>query len=78
MQRFRDRLQQLFEAKALKIVPPVAEELLLRPLAGGRLFECLTTLGAPVVRTQNDDAALGDQAWPIRLAIVDGRIYVLR
>lgn len=78
MQRFRDRLQQLYADKALKIVPPAAEELVLRPLAGGRLLECVTPLGAPVLRTQNDEAAAGNQAWPIRIAVVEGKIYVLR
>ncbi|MBX3604147.1 MAG: hypothetical protein KF788_02685 [Piscinibacter sp.] len=78
MQRFRDQLQRLFEQKALKIVPPLAESLLLRPVAGARLIECLDPLGAPVLRTQNDDATVGDQSWPIRLAMVEGKIYVLR
>jgi hypothetical protein len=78
MQRFRDELQRLYADKALKIVPPVAEELVLRPLVGGRLIECLTPLGAPVLRTQNDEAAMGNRAWPIRLAMVEGKIYVLR
>jgi hypothetical protein len=78
MQRFRDHLQALFEAKALKIVPPLAESLVLRPVAGARLIECLDPLGAPVLRTQNDDASVGNQSWPIRLAMVEGKIYVLR
>jgi hypothetical protein len=78
VQRFRDHLQQLYAAKALKIVPPAAEEIVLRPVVEGRLVECLTALGAPVLRTQNEDPALGDHAWPIRLAMVEGRIYVLR
>jgi len=78
VQRFRDQLQRLYADKALKIVPPVAEELVLRPVVGGRLIECLTPLGAPVLRTQNDEAAVGNQAWPIRLAMVEGKIYVLR
>lgn len=78
MQRFRDQLQRLYADKALKIMPPVAEELVLRPVAGGRLIECLNPLGAPVLRTQNDEATVGNQAWPIRLAMVEGKIYVLR
>ncbi len=78
VQAFRDHLQALYAAKALKIVPPVAEELVLRPLVEGRLIECLNPLGGPVLRTQNEDPALGNQAWPIRLAMVEGRIYVLR
>lgn len=78
MQRFRAHLQGLFEKKALKIVPPAAETLVLRPVVGARLIECLDPLGAPVLRTQNDDAAVGDQAWPLRLAMVENKIYVLR
>ena len=78
MQRFREHLQKLFADKALKVIPPLAEGLVMRPVAGGRLIECLDPLGAPVLRTQNDDAALGNQSWPIRLAMVEGKIYVLR
>jgi hypothetical protein len=78
VQRFRDHLQQLYAAKALKIVPPVAEELVLRPIVEGRLLECLTPLGTPALRTQNEDPAVGDHAWPMRLALVEGKIYVLR
>jgi hypothetical protein len=78
VQRFRDHLQRLFEAKALKVVPPTAEELILRPLADGRLIECMSPLGGPVLRTQNEDPVIGDHGWPVRLAMVEGRIYVLR
>lgn len=77
-QRFRDHLQGLYAAKALKIVPPAADQLVLRPIHGGRLIECLSPLGGPVLRTQNDDPALPDHAWPVRLAMVEGKIYVLR
>ncbi len=77
-QSWREHLQQLYEAKALKIVPPTAEDLLLRPLAEGRLIECLGPLGGPALRTQNDDPVTGNHAWPVRLAMVDSRIYVLR
>jgi hypothetical protein len=77
IQRFRDHLQQLYAAKALKVVPPVAEEIVLRPIVEGRLVECLTPLGLPVLRTQNESPA-ANHSWPIRMAMVDGRIYVLR
>ena len=77
-QRVRDHLQRLYASKALKIMPPVAAELVLRPLVDGRLIECLTPAGGPVLRTQNESAELGDHAWPIRMAMVEGRIYVLR
>lgn len=78
LQRFREHLQQLYAAKALKIVPPVASELVLRPLVQGRLIECLAPTGGPALKTQNEVPDLGEQAWPIRLAVVEGRIYVLR
>ncbi len=78
MQRFREHLQRLYADKALKVAPPVAEDLVLRPLLGGRLIECLTPLGGPVLRTQNDAAGQANHAWPVRLAMVEGKIYVLR
>ncbi len=78
MQRFRDHLQRLYAAKALKVPPPIAAELVLRPLVDGRLIECLTPTGAPALRTQNEAPDLGDHAWPIRVAMVEGKIYVLR
>ena len=78
VQRFRDHVQGLYAAKALKVMPPVADELVLRPLVDGRLIECLAPTGGPALRTSNDAPELGEQAWPIRLAMVEGRIYVLR
>src|SRR4029077_7572428 len=36
VQRFRDQVQGLYAAKALKVLPPVADELVLRPLVDGR------------------------------------------
>jgi len=78
MQRFREHLQQLYAAKALKVVPPLASELVLRPLVDGRLIECLAPTGGPALKTQNEVPELGEHAWPIRLAVVEGRIYVLR
>ena len=78
VQRFRDQVQGLYAAKALKVLPPIADELVLRPLVDGRLIECLTPAGGPALRTSNDAPDLGEHAWPIRLAVVEGRIYVLR
>ena len=77
-QRFRDHLQRLYAANALKIMPPVATDLVLRPLVDGRLIECLSPSGGPALHTQNDAPGLGEHAWPVRLAVVEGRIYVLR
>ncbi|MGZ5772575.1 MAG: hypothetical protein ACXWJ1_16835 [Caldimonas sp.] len=78
VQRFRDQVQRLYAANALKVMPPVAAELVLRPLGDRRLIECLAATGGPALRTSNEAPELGDQAWPIRLAMVEGRIYVLR
>jgi hypothetical protein len=78
VQRFRDQVQRLYASKALKVMPPVAAELVLRPLVDGRLIECLAPTGGPALRTSNGAPELGDQAWPIRMAMVEGRIYVLR
>ena len=33
---------------------------------------------AGAAERSNDAPELGEQAWPIRLAMVEGRIYVLR
>jgi hypothetical protein len=76
-QRFRDHLQQLYAAKALKLIPPSADELVLRPVLEGRLIDCLTAAGTPALRTQNEPAQ-GNHAWPMRVAMVEGKIYVLR
>jgi len=62
----------------LKVMPPVAGALVLRPILEGRLVECLAPTGGPALKTSNEAAELGNQAWPIRLAMVEGRIYVLR
>lgn len=77
VQRFRDHLQGLYAAKALGMIPPVAGEFRLRRIAGGRLVECLHASGEPALRTA-PGADGSTSAWPLRLAMVDNRIYVLR
>lgn len=77
--RLRAQVQQLHEAKALKaLVPPDVEGLLLRPVAGGRLIDCLTPLGTPVLTLPPDGPTAATQAWPLRLALVEGKAYALR
>ncbi len=78
IERFRAHVQRLYAAASLKLPPPVAEALVLRPLLDGRLVECLSPTGAPVLATQNDAPELGDHAWPVRVGMVEGSIYVLR
>jgi hypothetical protein len=78
VQRFRDQLQRLYAAKALKVVPPLAQDVVLRPIFDGRLLDCLNASGGPLLQSQPDDPLLERTAWPARLAVVEGRIYVLR
>jgi hypothetical protein len=73
--RLRRHLTQL-QAQGLKMVLPAAARLLLRPVAGGRLIDCLASDGGPALR---GSLANGTQlAWPARVAVVEGSCYVLR
>jgi hypothetical protein len=74
--RFRQQIQQLHAAQPLQPDMPAADTLLLRPLAGGRLLECLRPDGQPVL--QSPVAGGGSMAWPVRLAVIEGRFYVIR
>lgn len=74
--RFRLQVQQMHARQPLKPEMPAADTLLLRPVAGGRLLECLTPAGDPVL--QSPLGAGARMAWPVRLALVEGRFYVLR
>lgn len=75
----RARVQQCWEAGTLaSLVPPTAETLLLRRVADGRLLDALNPLGSPVLGTANDGIALGNIAWPLRLTLIEGKVYVLR
>ena len=74
--RLRSHLQQLHAAQPLKPDLPTAAKLLLRPVAGGRLLECLAPDGTALL--QSVVAGGGRVSWPLRLAAVEGRFYVLR
>lgn len=74
--RLRVHIQQLHAAQPLKLALPAAAKLRLRPVAGGRLLECLAGDGGPLL--QSPVAGGGRIAWPVRLAAIDGRFYVLR
>ena len=74
--RFRLQVQQLHARSPLKPAMPRADNLKLRPLAGGRLLECLGADGAPALGSPV--AGGGRVDWPVRLALVEGRFYVLR
>jgi hypothetical protein len=74
--RFRLQVQQAHARQPLKPVMPKADTLKLRSLAGGRLLECLGADGAPALASPA--AGGGRIEWPLRLAMVEGRFYVLR
>ncbi|WP_156391888.1 MULTISPECIES: hypothetical protein [unclassified Roseateles] len=75
----REQVQALWQAGTLATLqPPTAETLLLRVVAGGRLLECLNPMGAPALSTLNDDAAPDNVAWPLRLTLIEGKVYILR
>ena len=74
--RLRVHVQQLHAAQPLKPALPVAAKLLLRPVAAGRLLECLAPDGEPLLRSAV--AGGGRIQWPLRVAAVEGRFYVLR
>jgi hypothetical protein len=75
--RLRSRLQLLHATKALKMLIPEQDALVLRPCANGRLLDCLGMDGQPALRTA--PAADGSSsAWPLRLAVVNGQCHILR
>lgn len=74
--RFRACIQQWHAKAPLKPTLPKAETLRLRPLAGGRLLECLDDAGVPALQSPLADGARA--RWPLRLAVIEGRFYVMR
>jgi hypothetical protein len=48
----------------------------LRKVAGGRLLECLAADGQPALRGSSADGAL--RQWPLRVALIEGGLHVLR
>lgn len=79
-QQIREHFQQLFESQALAtVVPPEPDALVLRPVAQGRLVECLARDGDPILRTvAGKEPPASRMAWPLRLAQVEGKLYILR
>lgn len=74
--RWRARVQLLHAQKALRPELPTPETLVLRPVAEGRLLECLGPDGLPVLRCARADGSR--VFWPMRLAAVERRFYPLR
>ena len=74
--RWRARVQLLHAQKAMRPELPTPDSLVLRPVADGRLLECLGADGLPILRCARPD---GSQVfWPMRLAAVERRFYPLR
>ncbi len=70
--RLKAELQTLFESGALaELQAPKANALVLRAVAGGRLLDCVNALGEPTLQ-------LPTATWPLRVAVVEGNVYVLR
>lgn len=76
--RFREHIERLYADKALHVVPPQADNWILRPVADGRLLECLGADGQPALRSIPPAADQPTALWPLRLAVVEGQFYVLR
>jgi hypothetical protein len=73
--RLRQHLVAVHEAGHLRWLP--VDTLVLRPVAGARLLECLSAEGRPALSTEaGDDGRI--LALPLRMAVVESRFYVLR
>lgn len=76
MARLRAHVQQAHGKEPLRPTLPTAQGLVLRHCANGRLIECLDAAGRPALRA--DGGSGREISWPVRLAMVEGRLYVLR
>jgi hypothetical protein len=75
--RLRDALLEGYAAQGLQWPAPEAAGFALRPLVGGRLLEALGPDGTPALQSA---PSTDGQRWalPLRLTVVEGKIYVLR
>ena len=76
-QRLRDHLLSLHAEGRLKWPPLTAAALVLRPIADGRLLDCLGADGRPALSTAPDDQGRSVML-PLRVTAVEGKLYVLR
>ena len=75
--RLRDHLLALHAEGRLKWRPLTPEALVLRPIAAGRLLECLGADGEPALSTEPDEQGRS-VSLPLRVTAVEGKLYVLR
>lgn len=76
-QRLREQLSSLHAESRLKFKPLAPDALVLRPIAEGRLLECLGADGAPALVTEADEQGR-TVSLPMRVTAVEGKLYVLR
>ena len=76
-QELRDHLLHVGELAQWQWSVPESDALQLRAIAGGKLLECLDADGMPALRTQ---PAADGTSWrlPLRVAALEGKLYVLR
>lgn len=77
IERWRQHLLKLHASGAMTFKELTAEGLVLRPLAGGRLLDCLGADGLPVLTTEAD-ANGATYSLPLRVTVLEGKVYVLR
>lgn len=80
VQRLVSHMGALHSAQALQPVVHTAATLCLRLVAQGRLIECLGSDGNPALRVPRRPEKGGATwvAWPLRVAMIEGRFYGLR
>jgi hypothetical protein len=74
--RWRAQVGALRSALPLKPSLPSRANLCLRPVAEGRLIECLTSAGQPALTATAPDGRRWH--WPVRVAFIEGQLHVLR
>jgi hypothetical protein len=74
--RWRVMVQALGAAGPFKPELASLAGLQLRKVAGGRLLECLAADGQPALRGVGADGAR--RQWPLRVAVIEGGLHVLR
>jgi hypothetical protein len=75
--RLREHLAGAAAAARFSWLPMDDKSFAMRPVAGGRLVECLDVGGGAMLRTAPDEQGRS-LALPLRLAAVEQKLYVLR
>jgi len=80
LQGWGHQIQSLHQAEPLKPTIHTSATLGLRPVAQGRLLECLGPDGGPALCAPRRPQGAGQAwvAWPMRVSMIQGRFYGLR